>query len=194
MRILVVFLILIFGLQSFTKADDIRDFQIEGISVGDNLLDYFNVNILKDKTKIWNYPKSSKFTLFYNKSSPEYNYVNYSAIQIHYKTKSPNKYKIYSIQGQIHYFDDIKNCYPKKREIYKNIKNLFPNIKPADEKVKHDLDNKSLVDRSFFRLSNGTVSIACTDWKGKYHDEFGDKLTLSINSYEFNDWVNTEAY
>ena len=26
------------------KADDIRDFEIEGISVGDNLLDHFTVN------------------------------------------------------------------------------------------------------------------------------------------------------
>ena len=34
-------LILTLSMQSWTKADDIRDFQIEGMSVGDNLLDYF---------------------------------------------------------------------------------------------------------------------------------------------------------
>ncbi len=37
-------LILIFSLQSWTKADDIRDFQIEGISIGDSALDYFSEN------------------------------------------------------------------------------------------------------------------------------------------------------
>ena len=37
-------LVLIFSLQSLTKADDISDFEIEGMSVGDSLLDYMNIN------------------------------------------------------------------------------------------------------------------------------------------------------
>ena len=40
MRIFFTVLVLIFGFQSWTKADDIRDFEIEGISIGDSLLDY----------------------------------------------------------------------------------------------------------------------------------------------------------
>ena len=35
-------LILIFTLQTPSQADDIRDFQIEGMSIGDSLLDYFS--------------------------------------------------------------------------------------------------------------------------------------------------------
>ena len=34
-------LILTFSFQSLTKADDIRDFEIEGISIGDSALDFF---------------------------------------------------------------------------------------------------------------------------------------------------------
>ena len=34
-------LVLIFIFQPWTKADDIVDFEIEGISVGDSLLDYY---------------------------------------------------------------------------------------------------------------------------------------------------------
>ena len=41
-RIFLTVLILIFYIQSLTKADDIRDFEIEGISIGDSLLDYFS--------------------------------------------------------------------------------------------------------------------------------------------------------
>ena len=44
MRVFIAVLVLIFSLQSLTKADDIRDFQIEGISIGDSLLDYFSKN------------------------------------------------------------------------------------------------------------------------------------------------------
>ena len=34
--------LLLFSHQTPSEADDIRDFQIEGISVGDSLLDYFS--------------------------------------------------------------------------------------------------------------------------------------------------------
>ena len=42
MRVFIAVLVLIFSLQSWTKADDISDFEIEGISIGDSLLDYFS--------------------------------------------------------------------------------------------------------------------------------------------------------
>ena len=36
-------LMLILSFQSWTKADDVRDFKIEGMSVGDILLDYYSL-------------------------------------------------------------------------------------------------------------------------------------------------------
>ena len=44
---LFLILILTLSFQTLSKADDIRDFQIEGISIGDNLLDYFSVDEIK---------------------------------------------------------------------------------------------------------------------------------------------------
>jgi hypothetical protein len=44
MKRLLFILILIVIFQSQTKADDIRDFQIEGISIGDSLLDYLKIS------------------------------------------------------------------------------------------------------------------------------------------------------
>ena len=41
MRVFITVLVLIFCFQSLTKADDISDFEIEGMSIGDSLLDYF---------------------------------------------------------------------------------------------------------------------------------------------------------
>ena len=38
MKKFLLILILIFNLQSWTKADDISDFEIEGISIGDSML------------------------------------------------------------------------------------------------------------------------------------------------------------
>ena len=51
MRIFLSVLILIFGLQSWTKADDIRDFQIEGISIGDSLLEQYKFEVLIEELK-----------------------------------------------------------------------------------------------------------------------------------------------
>ena len=44
MRIFLLTLILISNFQSWTKADDIRDLEVEGISLGQNALDYFSKN------------------------------------------------------------------------------------------------------------------------------------------------------
>ena len=60
MKRLLTILILIFTLQTSSWADDIRDFQIEGISIGDSLLDYFNENEIKRGMKL-DYYKSKKF-------------------------------------------------------------------------------------------------------------------------------------
>ena len=42
MRIFLTVLLLLFYFQLGSKADDIREFEIEGMSVGDSLLDFFS--------------------------------------------------------------------------------------------------------------------------------------------------------
>ena len=60
MKRLLLILILTFSFQTLTKADDIRDFEIEGISLGDNLLDHFNIEELKQQLKKTNNIYTSK--------------------------------------------------------------------------------------------------------------------------------------
>ena len=55
-------LVLIFSLQSKTKADNIRDFQIEGMSIGDSALDYFSEDEIKNNLVDWY--KDNKFSSF----------------------------------------------------------------------------------------------------------------------------------
>ena len=53
MKIFILILILIFSYQSWTKASDIRDFEIEGMSIGDSMLEYFDRNeIISIENKI----------------------------------------------------------------------------------------------------------------------------------------------
>ena len=53
MRIFISVLILILGFQSMVKADDIKDFEIEGISIGDSALKFFTKDqIIKMMTNL----------------------------------------------------------------------------------------------------------------------------------------------
>ena len=49
MRVFLTVLVLIFGLHSWTYGDDARDFEIEGMSIGDSLLDYYSEEEIKKK-------------------------------------------------------------------------------------------------------------------------------------------------
>ena len=60
MRVFIAVLVLIFSLQSWTKADDVRDFEIEGISIGDSLLDYYSEEEIK-QTYAGIYPNKKFF-------------------------------------------------------------------------------------------------------------------------------------
>ena len=62
MRIFLIVILLVFSFQSWTKADDIRDFEIEGISIGDSVLEYFSEKKIKENT--WDYFKNKEL-LFY---------------------------------------------------------------------------------------------------------------------------------
>ena len=98
MRALIAVLVLIFSFQSLSRADDIRDFQIEGISIGDSLLDHFTKKEIKKnkgKTKF----KNNKFTEQQIKSS---DFKMFDQLLIYYKTKDKLK-TIYTVSGKLFY-------------------------------------------------------------------------------------------
>jgi hypothetical protein len=59
MKRLLLILILTFSFQSWTKADDIRDFEIDSLTLGSSLLDFLKVEEIENLKKLW-YP-SKKF-------------------------------------------------------------------------------------------------------------------------------------
>ena len=63
MRVFIIVLVLIFSFQSWTKADDISDFQIEGMSVGDSLLDYYSEKQINNFLNYDNLPSDMKFRI-----------------------------------------------------------------------------------------------------------------------------------
>ena len=128
MNRLILILILTFSLQSLTKGDDIRDFEIEGMSIGDNALDFFTKEEIKDKTSIPPNLENSKYT-----QSCFDGYGNtYDRICIAFKKKT-SKMVIEQLQAQIIYNKDIMNiCRKKQNEIDKELSLLFKNLERID--------------------------------------------------------------
>ena len=52
MRIILSLIIVLLNIQSWTKADDIREFEIEGLSIGDSALNFFPKNEIDSRKKI----------------------------------------------------------------------------------------------------------------------------------------------
>ena len=51
MKKILLILFFILTLQNFSQANDVKDFQIEGISIGDSLLDFFNQDTIQSSRK-----------------------------------------------------------------------------------------------------------------------------------------------
>ena len=124
MRVFIAVLVLIFSFQSWTKADDVSDLEIEGMSIGNSLLDYMTEKEIKKYTGK-NYYKVDKF-LVANFSLPSFE--TYDSVQVNYK-KNDNKYIIHSIGGDIDYYNNIEDCYKQKDEIVAEISETLKSFK-----------------------------------------------------------------
>ena len=170
------------------KADDIRDFEIEGISVGDNLLDHFTVNQINKAYKN-TYPKSKKF---YGLQFDLTDYETYKHIQVH--IKSGSNYIVSSIVGG-EFFDNINKCYQKQKIIVRDLKKTFSNAEVNEYKTTYPDDPKSSIKIAEFYLSNFDVVVYCTDWSKKAETTGNtDNLRVEISSLEFSKFITTEAY
>ena len=197
MKRLLLILILTFGFQSWTKADDIRDFEIEGMSIGDSLLDYFTKKEIRIKRKYRiKYPNSKKFTAITFDEDPKLKV--YDSIQANVKTND-KKYIIYSISG-ISYFDNnISKCKEQMKLISKELIKIFPNASNINKTKKHEYDKsgKSLIHQSIFDMDSGAEArVECYDWSKKMFKKHNleDQLIVSILSDDFSYFMANEAY
>ena len=174
--------ILLFSSSSF--ADNIKDFQIEGISIGDSLLNFYSKNeILKNQLDIYN-DKSFKVSRFIGKSLS-----NFDELYIHYKNND-NNFIIESIDGAIPYVNDIEQCNSKKNQISAEIKQLFKNQKW--ETAEYEDADGIFISKYLILSSGASIGIQCYDWNNRIETEYNyyDHLRLSISSKEFQYWID----
>ena len=189
MKIYLTILVLIFSLQSWVKADDIKDFQIEGMSVGESLLEYMSENEIELSKR--NYVKEKKryYVVGYNK-----NLKNYDTVDVYLKT-GDKKYLIKSLAGTL--FLKKKECLIKRDEIVDDLRSLFNNAKEVSyDDVPHSYDKtgKTKQFQTAFLLKNSDnndhIRVECTDWSKKLEKEnnWADNLGIGVLSKEILQW------
>ena len=191
MKKLLAILILVLTFQTPSQADDIRDFQIEGMSIGDSLLDYFSEEEIKNNDLKY-FKKNKKFIATGFTNHPKLK--TYDWLEIAHK-RNDKKYIIHTLSGVLAYRNDFKGCLAKKKEITREFKVIF-STKPTINSFSHpgDPSGKTKVENTEFVLEKGSAILSCIDWSKKMEQEFFDHLKVWITTTEFQDFIRNEAY
>ena len=124
----IILIFIIFNLQSLTNADDITDFEIEGISIGDSLLSFASKNQINSIKSSQQY--KSKYTIYDIEkiiNTKTYDYMSLT-------TKNNDKdFIVTSVAGIINYIR-LDDCLNQQKQISKEIESIL-NYDDKDERV-----------------------------------------------------------
>jgi len=187
--------ILVLGLFLITPshADDISEFEIEGISIGDNLLDHFSNEFINEENR-YIYKNKKYFGIYKSLSNSIYDGVQVAA---------NSDYIIHSFAGKIFYDNNISQCYERMDSIEEDLDKLFPDVETRKENRKHRADpteKSTIKEKAYFFKSGDAIQISCNDWSKFKHKITGeimnytDELKISIYSTKFIDFLNNENY
>jgi|ETNmetMinimDraft_2_1059921.scaffolds.fasta_scaffold48457_1 hypothetical protein len=191
--------LLLFSFSAPSFADDISDFQIEGMSIGDSLLDYFSEEQIKNQKQETQYPSSDKFIIYtfnnsqQNKSFDDFEIYDIITIDI---MKNDKKYIIEALSGALEFRDNIASCNEKKLEIEKEFSTLFKNAITTKGKIEKHLDKSgeslSFITEYLFPTKD-VAQITCDDWSEKFAS-FPDVLMVNLMSKKYSIFLLNEAY
>ena len=188
---LLVMLILALSFQSFSKADDIRDFQIEGMSIGDSLLDYMTKNEIKSSKR--NYFTDIRKYYVVGISN---NLKNYEVVDVYLKT-GDNKYIIRTLGGMLT-LNTLDSCLAKKNSLKKEFDKVLSHLPNKDHVKEHEFD-KTGTSKQYQQVyyfgdaskRDNHIRIECDNWSNKIKKEkgFNDGLNVVFMTTEILDWV-----
>jgi hypothetical protein len=187
-------------------ADDISDFKIEGISIGDSLLDYMTEEeileeIERNKNDYSHLKDPNKYIeIYFWKEFPPYDrisvFIKNNSLN-KYVSNSNEKFKILSTFGSIYYVNDIGNCRVKKQEIMDVVSGMFPDKKIQESTRPHRGDpsgDSRLESFAVFFPSGSSIQVGCTDFEETFRIKSNqtEGLNFSIVSEEILNWFNNK--
>ena len=204
-KLLVLLLSLFFLSSPSVFADGISDFQIEGISIGDSLLDYMTEDEILEEIE------RNKNDYSYLKEPNKYAEVylwkdltTYDSISIFIENKSANQYvtnkneefTIVTLRGMISYNEDYESCIQKRDEISEVLSGMFVNLEMKKQSKSHEADpsgNSKMEGFTLFFPSGDSIQTYCNDWEETFRikHNLSEGLSVIIYSEEVLDWILT---
>tara|TARA_B100000767_G_scaffold270795_1_gene295196 strand:- start:72 stop:674 length:603 start_codon:yes stop_codon:yes gene_type:complete len=199
MNRLLLILILALSFQSWTKADDISDFQIEGMSIGDSLLDFFTKQEIENAIEVNYYkdlPKSHQKIYGYIEFKKLPRFKIYTNVSIDF-LETDNKFVNKTISGTI-FINNAEECLIKQNHIDKELSKMFKDTLRETNNKNHAFDktgNSKTKAINYWFNNSDVVTLICTDWSNEITNNYGwsDNLSVEIKSKEYNDFL-IEAY
>ena len=175
-------------------AEDIKNFEIEGMRVGESALNYFTKEEIENGKQPKQYPGSDKYII--SNIIEHKNFKKFVQIQINY-LKNDSQYHMGGILGSSPY-DDIKLCL-KDKDVMENKMDKFfevPVKQTATQDKHYDSTGNSKTHITQYFLKNGLVLITCDDWSTKMTNEENLRDIISVNliGEDFKNFLQTEAY
>ena len=203
MKTLLTFFVLLFSSSVF--ADDIKDYRIEGFSIGDNLLDFFSEDFVIKNTDENTYDYLDEpnryyaFFIFDYKESKNYELDKYDTVTIFYKKqnnsyvtkKNQDDYIIYGIGGKIIYEEKSNTCITQRDNIVNELSKIFNDVTKTEPYISsHIYDktgNSTVNDVSFWFKNDDVVMAACYDWVKPIN--YFDNLKIQFLTDDLNMWL-----
>ena len=175
------------------KADDIRDFQIEGISVDKSLLDKFDKKFIEEKRKFF-----SKGQLGVDKEFSGVlirdNLDNYEAMRFYF-VSDDKRYIIKSLSGY-KWFKKKADCLSLRDEIAKEVRQIssaFKEIPAKETKLKSIKGTRNQI--TFFEMKDkinkkyNAIKILCYDFENKQNKPLV-QLSVEVSLPIFNTYMD----
>ena len=190
-NLIIIFLSIFFIFS--TKADELKEFQIEGISLGDNLSSHFSESIIK-KGRKYKYKNPDYVSIEFREEDLPKGFLKfYDNIII-----TINNLNIIEGVGGINLYEEnnIDKCKKEQLKVKSELTQLFPEKEfiGNERKANYDKSGKSTIYNEVLNFyDQGIIVIQCYDWNNKKID-FMDNLRVTISTKAFEDFLNNKAY
>ena len=184
--------LLVFLFSSSVVANDISDFQIEGMSIGDSLLDYFSEEEIKKARKDYGYNNEDFITVeFYD--LPSFNI--YQNLSVSFKSND-TQYLIYELSGFDFIDNDNNECFDKVDKVSNEISKIINQIEKISTTKDHSADptGKSKVKKSnWWFESKDLLKVECYDWSKELteNNSWSDNFAVVLVTDEFLTWISS---
>ena len=180
-------LLFLFTFSAPSFADDARDFQIEGIRIGDSLLDHYSQIEINNGMFGGNYSDD----YFMDIGLPTKN-EDFDNLGFFYK-KNDNKYIIHFISGDKKFIDDLESCFAFMDEVESTVDQMLMNTKKKEYEYvyKNLADGKSVSYISEYPLENGQIRVYCQDWSEETKKQFPWEIqgSVEVSTKEVLKWL-----